>query len=170
MLGRSVMIQAVKVATQPRPRLGPLHESCITTRVMNRAVYVLLVGMTILSVPLQAQRSAPAYPNVDKPFEVAPGETVQLLSRLMHEAGPAMSRPGKRLDFVYATKIPAGDRSARVAQADRAAQALGAQAIELGVNRLSIGICDTQACAQRRDPPAEWFLYQRTNSGWKRVP
>lgn len=126
--------------------------------------------MTMLGAPVQAQRSAPAYPNVDKPFEVAPGETVQLLSRLMHEAGPAMSRPGKRLDFVYSTTIPAGDRSARIAQADRAAQALGAQAIELGVNRLSIGICDTQACAQRKDPPAEWFLYQRTNSGWKRVP
>ncbi|MGH7637900.1 MAG: hypothetical protein ACREOK_09635 [Gemmatimonadaceae bacterium] len=81
-----------------------------------------------------------------------------------------MSRPGRRLDFVYSTKIPAGDRSARIAQADRAAQALGGQAIELGVNRLSIGICDTRACAQRKDPPAEWFLYQRTNSGWKRVP
>ena len=137
---------------------------------MIRAVCLLVIGMTTLSALAQAQRSATAYPNVDKPFEVAPGETVQLLSRLMHEAGPAMSRPGKRLDFVYSTAIPAGDRSARIAQADRAAQTLGAQAIELGVNRLSIGICDTRACAQRKDPPAEWFLYQRTNSGWKRVP
>ena len=110
------------------------------------------------------------YPNVDKPFEVAPGDTVQLLSRLMHEPGPAMSRPAKRLDFVYSTVIPAGNREARAAQADKAAQTFGVQAIELGVNRISIGICDTQECAQRKHPPADWFLYQRTNSGWKRVP
>jgi hypothetical protein len=88
----------------------------------------------------------------------------------MQEPGPAMSRPGRRLDFVYATVIPASDRAARAAQADKAAQTLGAQAIELGVNRISIGICDTRECAQRKHPPGDWFLYQRTNSGWKRVP
>lgn len=124
----------------------------------------------MIASPAQAQRSGPAaYPNVDRMVEVAPGETVHLLSRFMHEAGPAMSVPGKRLDFVYSTGIPAGDRAARMAQADRAAQVLGEQAIELGVHRLSIGICDTQQCAQRKHPPAEWFLYERTRTGWKRV-
>lgn len=132
---------------------------------------VLVVAASMIAAPAGAQRSGPAaYPNVDKPFEVAPGDTVQLLSRLMHEPGPAMSRPGKRLDFVYSTVIPAGNRAGRAAQADKAAQAFGAQAIELGVNRISIGICDTKECAQRKHPPADWFLYQRTNSGWKRVP
>ena len=59
-------------------------------------------------------------------------------------------------------------RSSRLAQADRAAQFFGSQAVELGVTRLSIGICDTRACAERRDPPGAWFLYVRTNNGWKR--
>jgi hypothetical protein len=34
---------------------------------------------------------------------------------------------------------------------------------------LSIGICDTRECAERRHPPAQWFLYERTNDGWRRV-
>ena len=75
----------------------------------------------------------------------------------------------KRLDFVYSTAVPASNRPARIAQADRAAQAFGVQATELGVRRLSIGICDTTECAQRKHPPAEWYLYERTASGWKRL-
>lgn len=137
---------------------------------MIRHTWVFALAASVLAAPAGAQRSGPAYPNVDKPFEVAPGDTVQLLSRIMHEPGPAMSRPGKRLDFVYSTSIPASNRDGRASQADRAAEALGNQAVELGVNRISIGICDTKECAQRKHPPAEWFLYQRTNTGWKRVP
>ena len=132
---------------------------------------MLVFAASVIAAPVCAQSSGPAaYPNVDKPFEVAPGDTVQLLSRLMNEPGPAMSRPGKRLDFVYSTVIPASNRAGRAAQADKAAQMFGVQAIELGVNRISIGICDTKECAQRKHPPADWFMYQRTNSGWKRVP
>lgn len=138
---------------------------------MIRRLYMIVVSALAIAAPAHGQRSGPAaYPNVDKPFVVAPGDTVQLLSRLMHEAGPAMSRPGKRLDFVYSTAIPPGDRAGRAAQADKAAQSLGAQAVELGVNRISIGICDTKECAQRKHPPADWFQYQRTNNGWHRVP
>ena len=138
---------------------------------MLRPLWLLVLGTSLVAAPLQAQGvGAAAYPNVDKPYEVAPGDTVQLLSRLLHEAGPAMSRPGKRLDFVYSTTVPASNGAARAAQADKAAQSLGAQAVELGLNRISIGICDTKECAQRKHPPADWFLYQRTNSGWKRVP
>jgi hypothetical protein len=138
---------------------------------MIRHLRVLTIAALTVAAPVHAQRSGPgAHPNVDKPFEVAPGDTVQLLSRLMHEAGPAMSRPGKRLDFVYSTSIPSSNGAGRAAQADKAAQALGAQAVDLGVNRISIGICDTKECAQRKHPPADWFLYQRTSSGWKRVP
>ena len=138
---------------------------------MIRTLRILAIATLTGAISLQAQGSGPAaYPNVDKPFEVAPGDTVQLLSRLMHEAGPAMSRPGKRLDFVYSTNVPASNSAGRAAQADKAAQALGAQAVDLGVNRISIGICDTNECARRKHPPADWFLYQRTNSGWKRVP
>lgn len=138
---------------------------------MRRRLLLLAVGTLTVATPARAQRFGPAsYPNVDKPFAVAQGDTVQLLSRLMHEAGPAMSRPGKRLDFVYSTVIPPTNRGGRAAQADKAAQVLGAQAVELGVARISIGICDTKECAQRKHPPADWFQYQRTSTGWTRVP
>lgn len=138
---------------------------------MIRRTCLALAAAFVAGLPLQAQRSGPtAYPNVDKPLEVAPGETIHLLSRIMHEAGPAMSRPGKRLDFVYATRIPSSNRAERAAQADRVAQVLGEQAIELGVHHMSVGICDTRECAERKHPPSEWFLYRRTHTGWRRVP
>lgn len=139
---------------------------------MNRAVaLVSLVGLLIVgSAPLAAQgfvRSS--YPNVDKPVVVPPGDTIRLLIRMVNENGPAMRLPGKRLDFVYSTTIPASDAAARQAQADRAAQLFGPEAVEMGVRSLSIGICDTRACAERRDPPAEWYLYERGQSGWRRA-
>lgn len=136
---------------------------------MRRAAALVFALLLVSSAGAGAQRSGPAYPNVDKPFAFASGDTVQLLSRLVQDVAPLAVPPGKRLDFVYSTPIPASDRTARVAQADRAAQAFGAQAMELGVRRLSIGICDTKECAQRKHPPSEWYLYERSASGWKRV-
>ena len=126
------------------------------------------IAGALLAASTSAAAQGPSYPNVDKPFTFA-ADTVQLLSRLVQDVSPMAVPPGKRLDFTYSTTIPAADRRARLAQADRAAQALGVQAVQLGFNRLSVGICDTRACAQRRHPPAEWFLYERTNAGWKRV-
>jgi hypothetical protein len=90
------------------------------------------------------------------------------LSRFVHEGGPAMRPPGRRLELQISSRIPASDSLARMAQADRAAQFFGADAIELGVRRLSIGICDSRACAERRKPPASWYLYERGADGWKR--
>lgn len=136
---------------------------------MKRTLAILFALFLTLSGSAGAQKAGPGHPNVDKPFAFAGSDTVQLLSRLVQDAAPMAVPPGKRLDFVYSTAIPASDRSARVAQADRAAQAFGAQAMELGVRRLSIGICDTRECAQRKHPPSEWYLYERTASGWKRV-
>jgi hypothetical protein len=124
-----------------------------------------------IAVPTHVSAQARStYPNVNRPFVIAEGDTVQLLIRFIHDGGPTMRTPGKRLDLVYSTSIPASDRAARRAQADRAAQSLGRQAVELGARQLSLGICDTRACAERRDPPAEWFLYERTATGWKRAP
>lgn len=129
-----------------------------------------MVGMIVV-----ATREAPAqgltqsgYPNVDKQLAIAPSDTIHLLSRFIHEGGPAMRPPGRRLELQISTRIPASDSLARVAQADRAAQFFGAEAIELGVRRLSIGICDTRACAERRSPPSAWYLYERGADGWKR--
>jgi hypothetical protein len=129
------------------------------------------VFLAHVALPRGAQAQAgSAYPNVDRLHVIAEGDTVRLLIKYVHSGGPAMRAPGKRLDLVYSTSIPSSDRAGRRAQADRAAQSLGGQAVELGARQLSIGICDTRACAERRDPPAEWFLYERTESGWKRVP
>ena len=136
---------------------------------MKRPAAFVLAILFASSGAAGAQRSGPAYPNVDKPFAFASGDTVQLLSRLVQDASPMSVPPGKRLDFVYSTSVPASNRPARIAQADRAAQAFGVQATELGVRRLSIGICDTRECAQRKHPPSEWYLYERAASGWKRV-
>lgn len=131
-------------------------------------VVSVAVALLLLVAADRAGAQNAAHPNVDKPF-VFSADTVRMLSRIVSDAAPAALPPGRRLDFVYSTAIPASDKNARAAQADRAAQSLGAEAIEVGARRLSIGICDTRECAQRRHPPAEWYLYERTVSGWKRV-
>jgi hypothetical protein len=141
---------------------------------MNHGIARLAIAV-ILSAGaarlLSAQRPGTAqYPNVDKAVTIAPGETVQLLIRFMNDGGPAMRTPGKRLDLVYSTTIPASDAPGRRAQADRAAQLFGLEAAELGVRHLSIGICDSRACAERKHPPSEWYLYERGPQGWKRAP
>ena len=125
--------------------------------------------ITVAAVPISAAAQK-GYPNVDKSLALGPGDTVVVLSRFVSEGGPAMRAPGKRLDFQIRTAIPASDAKARVDQADRAAQQFGSQAVDLGIRRLSIGICDTKQCAERRHPPADWFLYERTSTGWKRAP
>jgi len=116
----------------------------------------------------QQQQQQSGYPNAEKRLELAPGESILLLNRVIIESGPATRPPGRRLDLQYSTSIPATDSLARMEQADRAAQHFGADAIGIGVRRLSIGICDTRACAERRDPPATWYLYERTSDGWRR--
>ena len=140
---------------------------------MNRAISALLFGLCLAAASAGeawAQGARSAYPNVDKPYAIADGDTVQLLIRFMNDGAPSRRPPGKRLDLVYSTNIPASNADGRRAQADRAAQALGRQAVELGVRQLSIGICDTRECAERKHPPSEWYLYERTSTGWKRAP
>lgn len=136
---------------------------------MLRFTLTAFVIVTALPVAAPAQQLAQnGYPNAEKRLELAPGDTIMLLNRMVHEGGPAMRPPGRRLDLQYATPIPVGDSLARLQQADRAAEFFGPEAIEFGVRRLSIGICDTRACAERRVPPAMWYLYERTNAGWRR--
>ena len=140
---------------------------------MNRvlsAIAFALCAAAAFPGQAEAQGRQSAYPNVDKPFAIADGDTVQLLIRFMNDGAPSRRPPGKRLDLVYSTSIPAANAEGRRSQADRAAQALGRQAVELGVRHLSIGICDTPECAQRKHPPSEWYLYERTSTGWKRAP
>ena len=103
----------------------------------------------------------------DSTVVIAQGDTVRVFNSHVNDGGPG--RGGRRLDVTYATRIPATDAESRAAQADRAAQFFGPQAVEIGARRISIGICDTQACALRKDPPAAWFLYERTTQGWRRL-
>ena len=129
-----------------------------------------LVGLitALLFVPGRAE-SQTGSQNADTRITLRSGDTVTLLTRFMHDNGPALKPPGRRLDLVYSTLIPPTDSLGRMAQADRAAEFFGPQAIELGVRRLSIGICDTRACVERKDPPASWYLYERTSAGWRRA-
>jgi hypothetical protein len=139
-------------------------------RVMMRIVATLALLVAMPMAASSAQAGPATYPNVDRSVEIGSGETAHLLIRYVNDRGAGMVNRGKRLDFAYATKLPKSDAAGRQAQADRAAQVLGAQAVDLGMNSLSIGICDSEACAQRKAPPSDGYLYTRTNSGWKRVP
>lgn len=123
----------------------------------------------IVALTLSGSVANAQYPNVDKSLIISDGDTVHLLNRIVIDRAPAMIPPGGRLEFVYRTTIPASDVPARAAQADRAAQLLGPQAVELGVRRLAIGICDTQQCAERKHPPSIWYLYERSANGWRRA-
>jgi hypothetical protein len=131
------------------------------------AIAFVIAAVLLLPDSAAAQLQS-AYPNVDKRIELAPGEVIVLLNRVVNEGGPAARPPGRRLDLQYSTAVPASDSLGRLEQADRAAQLFGPQAIEMGVRRLSIGICETRACAERRDPPSTWYLYERTANGWRR--
>ena len=125
--------------------------------------------LTLLVAASAADAQSGPYPNVDRYVTLSEGDSVRLLIRVVNDG--AMARlPGRRLDFIYSSQIPSANAEGRKAQADRAAEVLGPQAVEIGARRLSIGICDTQACAERKDPPSEWYLYERTSRGWKRMP
>jgi hypothetical protein len=128
-------------------------------------------GCGLIAAPLAAQNSVGSgYPNVNRAVAIAPGDTVQLLSQFVFDRGAAVRTAGRRLDLHYSTRIPASDAATRQEQADRAAQFFGPEAIKIGAKRLAIGICDTRACAENRDPPAAWFQYERTFNGeWRRI-
>ena len=129
---------------------------------------MIIRALLVLAVAASAVQGQ-GYPNVDRYVSLAAGDSVRLLIRMVNE-GRMERPPGRRLDFIYSTQIPATDAAARQAQADRAAQLFGPEAVEIGARRLSIGICDTPACAQRKDPPSAWYLYERSSHGWKRIP
>ena len=132
---------------------------------------MLLRSLAVLGLAALAATAADAqsgYPNVDRYVSLAAGDSVRLMIKVVNDG--AFSRPpGRRLDFVYISSIPASNAAGRQAQADRAAEVFGPQAVEIGARRLSIGICDTEACGERKTPPSEWYLYERTSRGWKRV-
>jgi hypothetical protein len=132
---------------------------------------IAVLGCALIASRVDAQNAVGSgYPNVNRAVAIAPGDTVQLLSQFVFDRGAAVRTAGRRLDVHYSTRIPASDATTRQEQADRAAEFFGPEAIKIGAKRLAIGICDTRACAENRDPPAAWFQYERTFNGeWRRI-
>ncbi len=129
---------------------------------------LVVAGLLGLAVPAAAQEAVHSgYPNVDRSLEIAPGESVHLLNRVLVDRRPGQ-RSVRRLDFQYRTTIPASDVDGRAAQAERAAQVLGAIAVDAGIRTLAIAICETDACARRDEAPRTWYLYElRAGNVWK---
>jgi hypothetical protein len=139
------------------------------TSMRMRELLTAVLSCALCAIAGAQGPAASGYPNVDRPMAIAPGDTVQLLNRLVIDRAPGAR--GTRLDVQYATRIPASDVAAREAQADRLAQIFGAEAAKIGARKVSIGICDTRACAEAREPPRQWFLYERGIGGvWQRAP
>lgn len=135
-----------------------------------RTALLVFTAVILAASPGGAQDAVhPGYPNVDRPVEIAPGESVHLLSRILVDRAPGM-RAVRRLDFHYRTTIPASNAAARAAQAERAAQAFGARALEAGARTMAIAICDTDACAKRDEPPRVWYIFElKAGNVWKPV-
>lgn len=127
------------------------------------------MAMVLAGVVAGASVTAVAHAQGPQATEIAPGDSVTIVHQRVFDRGPAVRVPGKRLDVQYTTTIPSTDAAARLKQADRAAAYFGPHAVKAGARRLSIGICDTKACVERRDPPSEWHLYERVHEGWRRV-
>jgi len=138
---------------------------------MKRVFHAVVLGFALMAgFGTRGEAQAPgAYPNVDRPFALGPGDTIQLLNRIVVERAPGQR--GTRLDVHYSTRIPASDAAARADQADRVAQLMGAEASKLGVRKVMVSICETRACAETREPAKLWYAYERGIGGvWSRRP
>jgi hypothetical protein len=135
----------------------------------SRALFAAVLICALCAAAGAQGPAASGYPNVDRPLAIASGDTVQLLNRIVIDRAPGARGP--RLDVQYATRIPASNTSAREEQADRLAQIFGAEAAKIGARKVSLGICDTRACAEAREPPRQWYLYERGMGGvWQHTP
>jgi hypothetical protein len=137
---------------------------------MNRLSVTLAMALAFLPARAEAQRAEhPGYPNVNQPVEIAPGETIQVLSRVLVDRAPGM-RQVRRLDYQVRSSIAPGDAAGREAQAARIVQAFTDAAGQAGVRMMSIAFCDTDACAKHTEPPRTWFVFERGTRGvWQRV-
>lgn len=137
---------------------------------MNRHFVAFAMALAFLPASAGGQEAVhPGYPNVNKPVEIAPGETIQLLSRILVDRAPGM-RAVRRLDYQIRSSIAPEDAASREAQAARIVQAVADDAEQAGARLLSIAFCDTDACAKHREPPRVWYIFERGTRGvWQRV-
>lgn len=132
-----------------------------------------LVGLALCAAATAGTASAQdavhaGYPNVNQAVQIAPGESVHLLNRVLVERAPGV-RSVRRLDFQYRTDIPESDRAGRAAQAERAAEHFGRLASEAGARMFALAICDSDACARRDAPPRQWFVFELRAGRWQVV-
>jgi len=114
----------------------------------------------------QLVANAPRFPNVNQALALAPGDTIQVLNRIVVDRAPGQR--GVRMDVHFASR--SSDANARGEEADRLAQIVGPDAWKLGARHVTIAICDTQSCAETREPPKNWYVYERGPGGvWQRV-
>jgi|1185.fasta_scaffold66302_2 hypothetical protein len=129
---------------------------------------VLICSVAVASGAQQLVAMPRKFPNVDQPLALAPDDTIQLLNRIVVDRAPGQR--GTRLDVHFSTRTPASNSEARGQEADRLAQVVGPQAWSMGARRVTIAICDTRACAETREPPRDWYVYERGPGGvWQRV-
>jgi len=126
----------------------------------------LLVLTAATAGAQQLDANAPRFPNVNQPVALGPGDTIQLLNRIVVDRAPGQR--GVRMDVHFSSRST--DASARGDEADRLAQIVGPDAWKLGARRVTIAICDTRPCAETREPPRDWYVYERGPGGvWQRV-
>jgi len=133
-----------------------------------RPLVLATVFVTALSAILPAQQlvATPRFPNVDRPVALAPGDTIQLLNRIVVDRAPGQR--GMRMDVHFSSRST--DAAARADQAERLAQIVGPDAWKLGARRVTIAICDTRPCAETREQPKDWYVFERGPGGvWQRV-
>jgi hypothetical protein len=134
---------------------------------MNTRILAVVLGWTLAAGATAHAQTPGSYPNVDRPMALSGGDTIQLLNRILVDRAPGQR--GARIDIQYATRIPASDVTARAEQADRLAQIIGPEASKIGARRFTISICDTRACAETREQPKAWYIYERGVGGiWQR--
>jgi hypothetical protein len=141
---------------------------------MRKIVPVLIAtALTVgFASPARGQR-APVrqdrYPAIDSTITVGAADTIRLLNRFVLAMAPA-PKGAQRYDLQYTSRIPAADSVGRREQADRMAPYLGAEARQLGAERMVLALCDTRACAETREQPATWYEYSLLNGHWQRQP
>ena len=134
---------------------------------MNTSIRLAVLGCALMAGASSRALAQGTYPNVDRAMVLAPGDTIQLLNRILVDRSPGQR--GARIDVHYSTRIPASEAAARADQADRLAQIVGADASKIGARKLTISICETRACAETREQPRSWYVYERGIGGvWQR--
>lgn len=136
--------------------------------ILRSAVTVVFASCVAMGSAAAQEAVHRGYPNVDRAVEIAPGESIHVLNKMLVDRAPGV-RAVRRLDFQYRTTIPASDAAAREAQALRAAQFFGSAAEESSARMLSISICDTDACGRRDEPPRVWYIFEKGSGGWRRI-